>query len=219
MASHPNERRRVQRIHLPEPLPGSIDGQRVFVVDISRRGLRVAHQESLGAQGGRKRIEFEWDGRRIAVEGALTHTCTRRVGVASYARTLYHSGFTIAAISTSADETLRAMIAWHVDRALDEQKANARGLPAVAALSFQSGRGNEYVRHLYTAGKWHEVHTTDSRQPAHGFTIATGVSREEVEMLRRSWEAADNGARKVIQTMAGLSISRAEGIPTRRYTP
>ena len=53
---------------LAEPLPGNIDGQRVFIVDVSRQGLRVAHQESLGTQGERRRIDFEWDGRRISVE-------------------------------------------------------------------------------------------------------------------------------------------------------
>src|SRR6185295_16505306 len=89
-----NERRRLQRVKLLEPLPGSIEGQRVFIVDVSRVGLRVAHQESLGPQGERRRIDCDWDGRRISVEGTLTHTRVQRVGVASYARSVYHSGFT-----------------------------------------------------------------------------------------------------------------------------
>ena len=209
----------MQRIKLIDPLPGNIDGQRVVIVDISRQGLRVAHQESLGPQGERRRIEFEWDGHRVAVEGTLTHTRVERLGVASYARSIYHSGFTIATISTRSEQVLREMIAWHVERALDEQKANARGVPARAGTSFQTGQGTEYVRHVFGSGRWHEVHTTDSRQPSNGFTISAAESEQEVRMLRSAWEAGDGNARKIIQKLAELSISRAEGISTRRYTP
>jgi hypothetical protein len=213
------ERRRLQRVKLIEPVPGNIDGQRIFIVDVSRHGLRIAHQETLGPQGQRRRIEFEWDGNRVAVEGTLTHTRVQRVGVASYARSIYYSGFTIATISTRSEEVLREMIVWHVERALDEQKANARGIPAISAPSMQTGKGTEYVRHFFTGGRWHEVHTTEARQPSNGFTISVSESEQEVQMLRCAWEAGDNAARKVIQKMAELSISRAEGIPTRRYTP
>jgi len=38
-------------------------------------------------------------------------------------------------------------------------------------------------------------------------------------MLRAAWEAGDAAARVMIQRMAELSTSLAEGIPTRRYTP
>jgi hypothetical protein len=38
-------------------------------------------------------------------------------------------------------------------------------------------------------------------------------------MLRGAWEAGDRAARAMIQRMAELSISRIDGIPTRRYTP
>jgi hypothetical protein len=213
------DRRRLQRVKLIEPLPGNIDGQRVFIVDVSRQGLRVAHQESLGPQGERRRIEFSWEGHHVAVEGTLTHTRVQRVGVASHARSIYHSGFTIATISTRSEQVLREMIAWHVERALDEQKANARGVPATVAISFQTGHGREYVRHIFGSGKWHEVHTTDARQPSNGFTISAAESEQEVRMLRSAWEAGDNSARKMIQKLAELSISRAEGVPTRRYTP
>jgi hypothetical protein len=215
----PFERRRVQRVKLLEPLAGKVAGQRVFILDISRRGVRVAHQESLGQPGQRCAIEFEWDGNYIVFDATLTHTRAQRVGTASYARSVYHSGFTIAAIAPRAEKALRAMIAWHVERALDEQKANARGIPAANIRSFQTGHGRDYVRHLYLGGAWRETHTTDEEQPTHGFTISANEAIEQVQMLRAAWESGDAAARAVIRKMAELSISRAEGIPTRRYTP
>ena len=206
-------------MRLLEPLAGTIDEQRVFILDVSRQGLRIAHQYNLGAQGNRHRVEFEWDGHYIVLDATLRHTRMHRTGVASYARTVYHSGFTITSIAPRSEEGLRALIAWHVERALDEQKANARGVPAVAVRSFQSGNSTEFVRHVYSGGGWHTVHTTEGRQPANGFTISASESHQEIQMLRKAWEAGDGAARSIIQKMAELSISRMEGIPTRRYTP
>jgi hypothetical protein len=208
------ERRRLQRVHLLEPLPGRIEGRRVFVLDLSRTGLRVAHQESLGVPGDRLLIEFEWDARPVAIECRLTHS-----QIHGGARTVYHSGLTIIAAPPRSADVLREVIAWHVERALDEQKANARGIPAVAARSYQTGVARDFIRHVYAAGRWHEVQTTDAKQPIHGFTISSSQTAAEVAMLRSAWEAGDAAARTVIQRMAELSISRTEGIPTRRYVP
>jgi hypothetical protein len=219
IVSDSSEQRRLQRVRLFEPLPGRIGGQRVFIVDISRQGLRVAHQESLGAHGDRHRIEFEWDGHEVSLDGTLSNTYVRRATTASSARNVYHSGFTIVGATTAAMEIVREMIVWHVERALDERKANARGIPPIAARSFQTGSGREYVRHVFTAGMWREIHTTEPKQPPNGFTISATERGPEVKMLRTAWEAGDADARLVIQKMAELSISRAEGIPTRRYTP
>jgi hypothetical protein len=213
------ERRRVQRVKLLEPLAGRVSGQRAFILDISRNGVRVAHQDRLGATGDRLPIEFEWDGQFIALEGALTHTRLHQTGSAPYSRSVYHSGFTITSIAPRSAQALRELIAWYVERALDEQKANARGIPAAAAQSFQTGTGRDFVRHIYIGGAWRETHTTESVQPLHGFTISANESADEVQMLRSAWEAGDAAARAVIRKMAALSISRAEGIPTRRYTP
>ena len=217
--SEPVERRRLQRVKLIEPLAGSIDGQRVFLLDVSRHGIRIAHRESLGASGDHCVIEFEWDGRRARLECRLTHSKVQRAGTASYARSLYHSGFTVVAASPESERVLRGLIAWHVERALDEQKANARGIPAVAASSYQTGKASELMRHVFSGGVWRQSTTTDARQPVNGFTIAATQTPEEVQMLRSAWEAGDGSSRAVIQRMAELSISRAEGIPTRRYTP
>src|SRR5262249_18675038 len=110
------ERRRLQRVKLLQPLAGKIDGQRVFVLDVSRHGLLAAHQENFGAEGSRHRVEFEWDARHVAMDVTLRHTRVHRLGRASHARNVYHSGFTIVSITSSCEQTLREMIAWHIER-------------------------------------------------------------------------------------------------------
>jgi hypothetical protein len=211
MMSVPSERRRLQRVTLLQPLPGRIGAQRIFILDLSRTGLRIAHQEAIGAPGEQRTIEFEWDCRRVALECTLRHSHVQR--------RIQHSGFTIVAPSPESEEVLREIIASHVERALDEQKANARGIPAISARSFQTGNAREYVRHVCAAGRWHAAPTPDVRQPVNGFTISAAQSASEVAMLRAAWEAGDGPARAMIQKLAELSVSRAEGIPTRRYTP
>ncbi len=194
------------------PLRGRIDAQRIFIVDVSRTGVRVAHQQTIGIPGEQRIVQFEWDGRRVALECTLRHT-QDHLGV------YYHSGFNVAAAAPGSEDVLRELIARHVERALDEQKANARGIPAVAAYSYQTGNVKDYVRHVCAAGRWHTAPATDARQPANGFTISAAQTAAEVAMLRAAWEAGDASARAVIQRMAALSISHAEGIPTRRYIP
>ena len=211
MVSVPSERRRLQRVKLLAPLPGRIGAQRVFVLDVSRTGVRVAHQEAIGSPGDRRTVEFEWDGRRVALECTLRHSQMQR--------RIQHSGFTIVAPSPESDEVLREIIASHVERALDEQKANARGIPAISAQSFQTGNVTEYVRHVCAGGRWHAAPTPDVRQPVNGFTISAAQSASEVAMLRAAWEAGDGPARAMIQKLAALSISGIGAIPTRRYTP
>jgi hypothetical protein len=43
--------------------------------------------------------------------------------------------------------------------------------------------------------------------------------RAEVDLLRAAYETADGVMRDMIRKFAALSISNAEGVPTRRYIP
>jgi len=111
------------------------------------------------------------------------------------------------------------MIAYSVERALDAQRANARGIPATAAASFQTGKGTNFLRCDFIAGRWLRTPTSKGEQPPEGFTISADEEADQIERLCSAYERADLPGRKLIRTFAALSISRAEGIPTRRYTP
>jgi hypothetical protein len=106
-----------------------------------------------------------------------------------------------------------------VARALDEQKANARGIPSAAVQAFQTGKGTDFLRCELVDGTWRRTTTGRPEQPANGFTISAEEERDQVEMLCQTFETADAAGRKLIQTMAEMSISKSEGVPTRRYNP
>jgi hypothetical protein len=55
---------------------------------------------------------------------------------------------------------------------MDEQKANARGIPPIAAQSNQAAQRTYYKRHELIGNRWRETETTDPAQPANGFTVS-----------------------------------------------
>ena len=64
----PTERRKYQRVVMTRPLPGRLGGARVYVLDASLIGVRIAHQGTAPPAGSPCLIEFEWEGRLIELE-------------------------------------------------------------------------------------------------------------------------------------------------------
>ena len=215
-----NERRRVQRVRLPQPLRATIDGTRAFIVDVSLRGLRVMHQDEIGLVDSKCVVRAEWDGRPLELHCSVVRTALHRSADSTGSRATYHSGLVITRAVGVSSVTLRRLIEHHVERALDEQKANARGIPPLAAQSIQTGTATAFVRHEYRLGRWREVTTHDPEQPDHGFTIAAHTVPSEVEMLRRAYERAKTASDlAVIRRLAEMSVNAAEVVQARRYTP
>ena len=125
----------------------------------------------------------------------------------------------ITSIREDTEGTLRGLVEHHVERALDEQKANARGVPPLGAQSVQSGEASTYARHELVNGVWRKIVTTDRAQPLSGFTVSSEETRDQVEMLRSAYEIADLPMRQMIRKLAEMSVSVREGIPMRKYTP
>ncbi|HEY6138595.1 MAG TPA: PilZ domain-containing protein [Thermoanaerobaculia bacterium] len=215
----PTERRKYQRVVMTRPLPGRLGGARVYVLDASLIGLRIAHQGSAPPAGSPCSIEFEWEGRLIELECEVRRNALHKLAKSANEKSIYHAGLAITGAVGDSDSALRGMIAAIVARALDEQKANARGVPAAAAQYFQTGKGTEYVRCELVGGAWRRTETSRADQPPNGFTVSAEESREHVEMLCDTFVNADDAGRQLIRMMAELSISKAEGVPTRRYTP
>jgi hypothetical protein len=204
---------------LVRPHPARVGVARVFIIDISLNGVRIAHQGILPPPGHECALSFDWEGHPIELRCEVTRNVLDRLAKSSAEKSVYHAGLSIIDADKQSRDALRQMIGSLVARALDEQKANARGVPAEAAQCFQTGKGTEFLRFELINGAWRRTATTRPDQPAHGFTISSEEDREHIEMLCHTFQNADEPGRKLIKMMAELSISKAEGIPTRRYTP
>ncbi|HXG58023.1 MAG TPA: hypothetical protein VNL91_03280, partial [Thermoanaerobaculia bacterium] len=169
--------------------------------------------------GSQCRFEFECEGRPVRLDCVVVRTEVERAARTEFEKTLYHSGLEIVGKDAASEQSLRHLIEECVTRALDEQRANARGIPAIAAQSFQTGKASEFIRCEFLNGKWRSSRTSDPEQPKAGFTVSADEEVSKIEMLRSAYESADDDGKKLIRTFAALSISKAEGIPTRRYNP
>ena len=213
------DRRSIGRVRLLKPLTGTIGLAKIFVSDMSLKGFRVVHQEPLGKPGLACQLKFDVEGMALRADCQLVWSQLQQAPRTSSAKPLYHSGLQLIKASDTVLDVLREFISTHVARAIDEQKANARGIPAIAAQSFQTGRRKEFKKHEFMAGRWRESVTTDPAQPMNGFTISSDHTPTEVQTLRDAYEVGDIAARQMIRQMAGMSISSEHGIPTRRYEP
>jgi len=213
------ERRKYQRVTLVRPLVARVGPARVFVIEASLSGVLVAHQGNIPAEGSTCVVMFEWDGIPVALECQITRNTLQKMARNANEKSVYHAGMEIVRASPEAMKTLRDLIASIVARALDEQKANARGIPAVAAQTFQTGKGTQFLRFELLNGKWRRTETTRPDQPMSGFTISAEEPADHIALLCDTYAKSDAESRKLIKLMAELSISKAEGIPTRRYSP
>ncbi|MFL6244703.1 MAG: hypothetical protein ACJ74H_01665 [Thermoanaerobaculia bacterium] len=214
-----DERRQYGRVTPVKRIRGTVGNVVVFVLDVSVAGARVAHQDPLPPVGGIATLKFDWEGHHFRSQCEVRRTRTEKAARTQFEKPLYHSGLLLTPDSLH-EKVLRDIVAESVARAMDEQRANANGIPAIAAQSFQTGKGDDFVRYELRGSTWTQVPTRDSRQPhGEGFTISASESAAKATMLCRAYESGDAEGRKLIRTFAALSISKTEGVPTRRYTP
>jgi hypothetical protein len=214
----PLERRRFGRIRLDAPLYGAFHESRVRVLELSITGLRIAHEARFAANQPHELI-IDWEGREIRLVCSVVRTTLWRLAKSIGERSVYHSGLRVVESDQESFEALRELMHERIVRALEEQKANARGIPPLAAYTHQPEKGELYRRCEYVNGAWRRTETIRPNQPTNGFTISADVDPVHVAMLCETWEATTAEGRRLTQLLAELSISKGEGVPTRRYVP
>ena len=188
------------------------------ISEISLNGIRLMHDQRLQPVQTHQ-IRFQWQQFTIRLRGEVMRTTIKKLAKRPGETSVYESGIRITEAVGESDSLLRDMIADFVVRSINEQLANARGVPPLAAYSYQTGKGDRFRRCEFVNGAWRKVETTDPEQPANGFTISAEVEPHELDMLCRTWELCNAEGRRLTQILAQLSISKKEGIPTRRYLP
>jgi hypothetical protein len=218
MEQRPQDRRHYGRVHLTPPLPGSVDTTRVSIVEVSLVGARMV-QEGRITTAGVHRLRFEWDLRPIDYSCEVVRTTVVRLARNAGETTVYETGVRLTAPRDDSATALRELISEHVVHAINEQIANAHGIPPLAVYSYQTEKGGRYRRCEYSKGQWRRSDTTIPDQPENGFTISAEVDPYFIEMLCRTYDACDAKGRELTKLFAQLSIDRKEGIPTRRFLP
>jgi hypothetical protein len=209
-----DDRRHLGRVTPRAPIEGRVGRTPVRILDISLRGSRVAHEEPLPV-GETCLLTFRW------AEGSIEAWCeivrSRLHAFARSGHPEFHTGLRIVE-APNGTAALRQMITWHVSRALDEQKADARGEAPAADLEPLPVE-NVFVRCELLRGTWRKVTTSDPQQPGIGFTVRASEPVPGVERLCRVYEKTDADGRRLIQRMAAVSLGSEAAAAQRRYVP
>ena len=95
------ERRRNPRVKMAQPIRAAVGAIRVYVLDASVNGMRVAHQSSLPEPGEFCRIEVASSLGPIRLDCEIVRTVPDKA--------LYHSGLQIIAADHQSAERLRTL--------------------------------------------------------------------------------------------------------------
>lgn len=238
--------RKVQRVHLAQPLIARLASTQVVLVDISVMGARVEHHVPLTA-GAASRLAFEWNDEPITVDCRIVRSRLERFSAGPDGLTVYHSGLLFEHLTSDSKARLKEMIASFIVRALEEQKLNARGVVpqhdvermpifrfggqltantkdkdvrASALLpTTRVAKETGYVCYALENNQWRRKRTHDPGQPVEGFTISANEDHSQAEMLCDAYKKSDVEGRRMIQLFAQLSIMEGEGITPGRFQP
>ena len=239
--------RRVQRIHLAQPILGRLGTSQVVIVDVSLLGARVEHSAPLQA-GGKARLTFVWDDEEVSAECRIVRSRLERFSVGADGLTVYHSGLEFEDMPADTKERLKMMIGRFISRALEEQKLNARGVMpehdvgkmpifryggqltanphevaegAGSALlpTTRIAKETGYICFHLENNTWRTKRTHDPGQPVEGFTISATEDRAQADLLCEAYLRSDQEGRKMIQLFAQLSIVEGLGIQPGWFEP
>ena len=227
--------RRVQRVHLAQPLIARLGATQVVLVDLSVMGGRVEHHVPLIA-GAYSQLSFRWDDTAIAIDCRIVRSRLERFSAGADGMTVYHSGLEFEGVSIETRKRLKELIGGFITRALEEQKLNARGVLPEHDVSrmpiFRFGgqltandkqlsgsalfptariaRETGYICYTLENNSWRQKRTHDPGQPMEGFTISANEDHGQVELLCQAYVRSDRDGRHLIQLCAQLSVMEGE---------
>ncbi len=215
---HYEVKRQFERVHFEQPIAGRLGDARVRVMDLAIGGARLLTEKRL-IPGVSQELRVEWDGKLIHVTCSVTRCTLQTFAKSPNEKSLYELGVRITETVGDSHVVMRELIATYVMKALDEQKANWDGIPPIGPYVHLEGKSDRYRRCEFLNGVWKIRSTTRPEQPLSGFTISAEVAPRYIDLLCDTYEMTNDEGRRLTRILAELSISKAEGVPTRRYTP
>ena len=205
-----HDRRIFQRLRLARPILGALDDQNALILDLGVAGALVEHY-GVTTSNSPCRLQFRWhsDDIEFVCEVARTHVVRE-----SGNDVISHTGLRFIEAVGDSDARLHDLMATFVGGVLAAQKANADGvrfgnqpllLMEVGGARRTRVRGLVSYR-LQEPGSWKCSTTIDPKQPPDGFTVAAYEYEDDLEILCRAYEMADEEGRRLIRLVAELSV-------------
>jgi hypothetical protein len=189
------DNRRSDRITLPQPIEARVGGVLALLIDLSQGGLQVHHSEPLPPRGERVTLHFTWNGTRIELATVIMWTAIHELPKTTSARPVLSSGLRIELSNGEPANAFGRMLA-HFRDAREGAKPDP---PA------------HYLFCELVNGAWKQMRTFRREQPAEGFTVSASEDMAQVERLCAAYAGGDSETRKLIRTLAALSIKKQNG--------
>lgn len=167
------DNRSADRLRLPTPLEATAGTIAVLLIDVSRTGFKVHHQERLPPR-------FTLRFRGAAVECSTVWTAALRPPTLS-------SGLRIEKLDATSERAIAALLS-----------------------------PDPYLFCELVNGAWRHHPTSRRDHQGDGFTLSSAEDRTHVDRLCAAYASGDAETRKLIRTLAALSIkSSGEGAGAR----
>ena len=202
-----SDRREFQRLSLAKPILGLLDGQNALILDIGVGGAFIEHY-GMSLPGQRHKLLFKWKGEDVEFVAEVARSNVVRT---SGPMSVSQSGLRFVQAMGKSENRLQDMMATFVGKILAAQKANAMATdPGDSTLSDLGGarrsRARGYITYrLLKNGAWIVQPSSSPVQPQDGFTVASYEDEDELEILRETYEAADEEGRRLIRLVGELS--------------
>ena len=198
---------------LAKPLLAMLDGQSALILDIGVGGAFVEHYGAVKS-GDKFRLSFKWKGQDITFGCAVRRTTIVRPADDKQSA-VSHTGVEFVEKIGDSAAKLQDMMGEYVGRVLAAQKANAAAEEGVRTSMLEHmgdarrARTKGFLAYLWDGKAWTCRRTQLGQQPRNGFTVAAYEEEEDLEVLCRAYESADEEGRALIKLVAELSVSSA----------
>lgn len=215
------------------PRAARLGGMNVVLSDVSIIGAGIQHHIQVPSNAN-LRLTFSWEKHRLELRTRLVRSRLELFTHGDTSLRIYHSGL-LFVDRDDAQSELRTVIADRVTRALNRQRADAfaeddtvpdrplsdsgGGLNLNLLFPHATTAGRGYIRCAFEHGRWNKEWVTSPEQPDIGFTVSAQESPEDVELLCKTYSAADFEERRLIRVFAHLSIAEPSDVPRNKFAP
>ena len=191
--------RQSPRVILRNPRRGRFGEDDVLVLEMGLGGAKFEHSTRFDV--GRT-ATFTCG--PLTTEGAVRHSVLlpAKTGV------VYQSGIAFTGVGPRERDLLLELLVHEAEQQVSEWEANLRGdaPPRAKKPARESAVVRRFICLRYARQGWMRVVTADPNQPVDGITVIDSTPEEEIAILRRSYERADNETRDFMRRVAMLSI-------------
>ncbi|HVG25183.1 MAG TPA: hypothetical protein VND45_13585 [Thermoanaerobaculia bacterium] len=191
--------RQSPRVILRHPRRGRFGDDEVLVLEMGLGGAKFEH----GARLHVGRADTFSCG-PLTTAGQVRHS----VLLPANAGVVYQSGIAFTDLGERERDLLLELLVHEAEQQVTEWETNVRGeaVPHRSRPPRQSAVAARFVALRFTGGNWRRTITSDPNQPPDGITVVDSTPEEEVAILRRSYEEADETTRGFMRQLAMLAV-------------